>query len=131
MTSYQVAANWNNVAGLVTLTIEPAQPGGIVWPDALVAVDGSTVFQGYPATELVWNALLDPADRAAVLAAFGLATDANAAVTASKKVTVRVLDNDHTWVNLNAWAHAPASVKRTFLGWEDCRILLTYLHAPS
>lgn len=131
MTVYRVAPNWNNAASFVTLSIQPAQPQGLSWPDSAMALDGSTLFQGYPSTTLVWNNLLDPADMDTVLAEFGLTNTLIGTLVPSKKVTVRLLDNDAAWVNVNAWATAPNGGKRTYFGWSDFRIELTYIHAAS
>jgi hypothetical protein len=128
---YQAAVNWNNVAGLTTLTIEPAQPLGLSWPEAVTTLEGGVVLQGYPVTELVWNMLLDRADLQTLLAQFGLGTTWAGTPVASRKVTVRLLDNNDQWVNVNAMAVAPNGGRRTMLGWQDVRIRLTHIHAAS
>lgn len=128
MTVYRVALSWGNAAGLVTLSIQPAQPLGLQWPDAVMALDGSTLFQGYPSTSLVWNNVLDPADMDTILSELGLANTLAGAPVPSKKVTAQILDNDGNWIIVNAWATAPNGGKRTMLGWSDVRIELTYIH---
>lgn len=129
--AYKVAQNWNNVAGYADILVPPAQPTALGWPDVVTTLDGGLYMQGYAQVELFWNNLLERTDMESILAQFGLINTLVGGPVASKKVTVRLLDNDDTWIDVNAIALAPGGVKRSLLGWRDFSIALTYVHLAT
>lgn len=126
MTSYQVALQYFNAAGLADFPVEPAQPDGIRYPEQVFAGDGSSGLAGFPYTDLVWNELLDRADVTALLAACGLSLTL-LHETPSAPVTLRIRDNDDQWVRVNARVLAPVSLRRSKLGWSNFTLRCTRL----
>jgi hypothetical protein len=117
MTSYAVAPNFNNTAGLVVLDPQPAQPNILTWPNAVYGGDGLQGLTGYPTVELVWGNLLERAEFDILLNQCGLDLKYGS-VIAGKRVTLRCLDNDEAWVSFNAVVQAPRSIKRTYIGFD-------------
>lgn len=116
---YQVAINHDNEAGLTDILPEPAMPKAPSYPEFAYDGDGGASPNGWLQGELVWNELLERADRAAILTQLGLSE-----TTPSGKITIRCRKPDDTFGNYNAIAIAPQESQRSMFGWSDFRIKL-------
>lgn len=127
MSIYKLAVGHNNAAGLVTVTPQPMSPG-ILYPRQVNAASGDVYDDGRAYTVWLYDGVLTPAQYAALLTAFGLASARTALVTVAT-----VTDEARTtWASYNARIVRPfngsdARFKRGF--WRDVTFVLRNLEA--
>lgn len=97
---YKFALGFNNTAGLVTVSIQPASPG-VKIPERLFDSIGGAYDDGSPFTEWRYSGGIDDADYTALLTEFSLLTNV------SKQCTITTLDFARVFRNYNATIHRP------------------------
>jgi len=132
MTTYQIAAGWDNTGGLADfsyLTRKPPRMAGITYGETRVAGDHLEYEDGYRVAELVYG-WLTKTEIAALLSQFGLSDS-----TISAKVTIKLPANaSRTFTNYNAVIHAPKypdDGEHYFGVWRDVTFPLSQIHGAS
>ena len=96
---YQAAIGWDNAAGLVDLTPQPASPSGFQFASRSHAAAGDSYHEGEMVMDLTYTLNEDRAT---------LETQLGVSITvASSKVTLRLPDNNYQWGNYNCWVEYP------------------------
>lgn len=123
---YQIADNYNNAAGLVDISPQPASPG-ILYPREVVAVSGVVYDDGAPYTMFVYKGVMSNTQYNSLLTQFGLTS------ARTNEVTVRLLLDDRiTYANYNAIVVKPrngvdAKYRNGF--WHDVTFRVKQLEA--
>lgn len=125
MPQYEIAAGFNNSAGLAPFAPQPKMPRGLEYPEVVFGGDLSASQIGTASFDLVWSNTISRYGMNYLLTQAGLNAAYGSEVD-SAQVTVRVRDNagdaitgKDNWIVLNAVAQRPRDYKRFYIGWSD------------
>ena len=114
MTTYQVAINWNNEAGLADMALPPLAVEDPRTPSNRPAritttLDAHRVADGYRLAALVYDPYLTTTRMVAVLEDLGLRDEGTGDEVESAAITIRLPGQDREWETWNAIVYHPHS----------------------